>query len=109
MAADKGPREKAVVEAVRKVLKARRGVFFYKATASMVGRAGLPDFICCYRGRFLGLECKRPIGGEVTPVQEACHREIEQAGGLAFVVKSAEEAVAALDMVDDLVDSALDA
>ena len=47
-------------------------------------------------GRFLGIECKRPIGGRVSPEQKARISDIVNKGGIAFVVRSGNEAFSLL-------------
>ena len=42
-------------------------------------------------GRFLAVECKRPVGGKLSPAQEARINDINRKGGVAFVVHSGEE------------------
>ena len=43
-------------------------------------------------GRFVGLECKRPKGGRISPEQQERIDDIDQKGGIAAVVKSGTEA-----------------
>lgn len=43
------------------------------------------------KGRFLAVECKRPVGGKLSPAQEARINDINRKGGVAFVVHSGEE------------------
>ena len=47
-------------------------------------------------GRFLGIECKRPIGGRVSTEQAARIEDINKKGGIAFVVRSGNEAFSLL-------------
>lgn len=42
-------------------------------------------------GRFLAVECKRPVGGKLSPAQEARINDINRKGGVAFVVHSGGE------------------
>ena len=77
--------ERAIVDAILRDLKAR-GVWVTKTYGSQL-RRGLPDLICCVRGRFVGLEVKRP-GRTATPLQEEELRRITSAGGTARVVFS---------------------
>ena len=49
--------EKKVKDKVVKVLKERGAYYFFPATYGM-GRSGVPDIICCYRSKFIGIECK---------------------------------------------------
>ena len=44
-------------------------------------------------GRFLAVECKRPVGGKLSPSQEARIADINRKGGVAFVAHSGEEAL----------------
>lgn len=47
-------------------------------------------------GRFCAIECKRPVGGVLSPAQEARIKDINIKGGVAFVAHSADEALAKL-------------
>ena len=51
--------EKDIVAAIRRYLAMLgEDVFFWKEHGGAYGTSGVPDIICCYRGRFLGLEVK---------------------------------------------------
>ncbi len=53
---------------------------------------GTPDILVCHGGYFVAFEVKRPDGSYgVTKVQEIRMRQIQEAGGLAFVVTSIED------------------
>ena len=43
------------------------------------------------RGRHVGIECKRPVGGRLSPSQAARIDDINRKGGIAFVAKSGDE------------------
>ena len=43
------------------------------------------------RGRFLAIECKRPVGGRLSAAQGERIADINRKGGVAFVVHSGEE------------------
>lgn len=45
------------------------------------------------RGRFLAIECKRPVGGKLSPAQAARIADINEVGGVAFIAHSGEEAM----------------
>ena len=45
------------------------------------------------RGRHVGIECKRPVGGRLSDEQEARIDDINRKGGIAFVVTSGNEAL----------------
>jgi hypothetical protein len=56
----------------------------------MYGTAGLPDIICCYRGRFVAFEVKTP-DGKLSKLQEITIAKIRKAKGQAYKVTSVEE------------------
>jgi hypothetical protein len=60
---------------------------------------GIPDLLCCYRGRFVGLEVKQP-GERPSPVQMVFLHEIVSSGGYASVVSSVEEVDRLLARID---------
>ena len=76
--------EKKVKNKVVEVLKAHGVYYFFPATFGM-GRSGVPDIICCYRGRFLAIECKAGAG-KTTALQERELAAIRAAGGMQLVV-----------------------
>ena len=48
--------ERDIVTAIRKYLASLGSdVFFWKEHGGPYGCAGIPDIICCYKGRFIGL------------------------------------------------------
>jgi VRR-NUC domain protein len=72
------------------------GSFAWKEHGGMYGTAGIPDVICCYRGRFYGFEVKTETG-EPIELQKATIRKIQKAGGTALVVRSENEVRAVID------------
>ena len=65
---------------------------------------GIPDLLCCYRGRFVGLEAKEP-GNKPSPVQKAVLHEIVEAGGYAVVFTTVGQVSLLLAKIDREVDS----
>ena len=53
-------------------------------------RRGVADILCCYNGRFIGLEVKTPIG-RLSMHQKEFLRDIQAAGGVAAVVRCVED------------------
>ena len=92
--------EGRVKQAVKQYLK-RRGIWFYMPIQNGMGQVGIPDFICCWNGRFLAVETKAPGKlNNTTPNQERVIKEIRSVAGCAFVVDS----VAMLDeLLNDVV------
>ena len=69
--------ERDIVASIKKYLSSLGSdVFFWKEHGGPYGCAGIPDVICCYKGRFIGLECKLP-GGRLTAAERG---RIEAAG-----------------------------
>ena len=66
-------------------------VFFWKEHGGPYGTSGIPDIICCYKGRFIGMECKLP-GGRLTELQKRALAKINRAGGIARCVESVDDA-----------------
>lgn len=83
--------EKDIVAAIRRYLGTLgEDVFFWKEHGGPYGVSGVPDIICCYKGRFLGLEAKLP-GGRLTPLQRRALEKINRAGGIARRVESVDD------------------
>ena len=75
--------ERDVVAAIKRYLASLGSdVFFWKEHGGPYGTSGVPDIICCYKGRFLGLEVKLPTG-RLTELQKRAIRRINHAGGIA--------------------------
>jgi hypothetical protein len=67
------------------------------------GVGGIPDFICCYRGMFVAIECKAPgKRNATTPLQRACMSAIREHGGRVTVVSSADELGLWLSLLDSM-------
>ncbi len=83
--------ERDVVAAIKRYLASLGSdVFFWKEHGGPYGTSGVPDIICCYKGRFIGMECKLP-GGRLTELQKRAIHRINQAGGIACRVESVED------------------
>jgi Holliday junction resolvase len=92
--------ERDIVTAIRKYLASLGSdVFFWKEHGSVYGTNGVPDIICCYKGRFLGLECKLP-GGRLTELQKRAIEQINRAGGFACRMESVEDVKRVIARVD---------
>ena len=76
--------EKKVKAKVVEILKAHGVYYFFPATFGM-GRGGVPDIVCCYRGKFIAVECKAGAG-KTTALQDRELEAIKAAGGAAIVV-----------------------
>jgi hypothetical protein len=76
--------ERKVKDKVKKVLK-ELGAYYAMPATGGYGSSGVPDFLVCYRGRFIGLECKAN-GGKATALQEKNLEDIRKNGGTALVI-----------------------
>lgn len=86
--------EGRVKEAVRKYLKANN-IWFFQPMQNGMGVVGIPDFICCWRGKFLAIETKAPGKlNNTTPNQKRVIQEINDHEGVALVVDNVESLVA---------------
>ena len=76
--------EKKVKDAVVKILKAYGAYYFYAATGGF-GSSGVPDIVVCYRGTFIGIECKAGKG-KTTALQDKNLAAIAAQVGIALVI-----------------------
>jgi len=76
--------EAKVKTKVRLVLE-KHGAYYTMPVTGGYGASGVPDFLVCHLGRFVGIECK---AGKNTPtaLQVNNMKRIELAGGRAIVV-----------------------
>lgn len=78
--------EGKVKKKVKALLK-EHGAWSFAPVSGGMGVHGIPDYIACHRGVFLGIECKAPgKSGHVTALQKMQLAAIEKAGGLSMVV-----------------------
>lgn len=82
--------EKRIENSIQRYLDSL-GAYHIKNHGSIYSRAGTPDITACLKGRFIAIEVKQP-GGKVSALQAAHIELIKQAGGVAFVAYSLEEA-----------------
>lgn len=76
--------EAKVKAQVRKILDAY-GAYYFSPVTGGFGKSGVPDIIACYKGNFIGVECK---AGSNTPtaLQLREMTRIKAAGGVAIVI-----------------------
>jgi len=94
--------EGRVKQDVKKLLVAR-DIWFYMPVQTGYGVGGIPDFICCWKGLFIAIECKAP-GKEntTTPMQRRTIGEIRAHGGRAVVVSNVVELEASLNLLENM-------
>lgn len=79
--------EGKVKEALHKYLKEIGAYEFWPVQTGYGART--VDVLVCWRGLFIGIECKAP-GKSATKFQNMTISAIEDAGGLAFVIDDVE-------------------
>ena len=93
--------EAKVKHKVVEFLKARGVYYFFPATYGF-GRSGVPDIVCCVRGKFLGIECK---AGDSSPtaLQQRELAAIRAANGVALVINESNITMLC-KVVDEMID-----
>lgn len=76
-----GKIKKKVVELLQKY-----GVWYFFPASNGFGKAGIPDVVACFNGRFISIECKSDATKKPTELQLQRGREIQRAGGVWMVV-----------------------
>lgn len=69
---------------IKKILNDMNAYYCMPATAGY-GNSGVPDFLVCFRGKFIGIEAKT-VGNNPTALQYKHLKEIQDNGGVALVV-----------------------
>jgi hypothetical protein len=82
------PESKAKAQ-IKTFLKSLTDCFFFSPIGGPFATHGIPDIVVCLKGRFVGIEVKRP-GNEqgTTPLQDLALQRITASGGLAFVASN---------------------
>lgn len=91
--------EGRVKNMVRKILDGA-DVYYFSPAANGYGRVGIPDFICCYRGLFIAIECKAGKG-KTTALQDREISNIKDRGGIALAINE-DNYAALVDVLDSL-------
>lgn len=76
--------EDDVKDAIKKLLQ-KYGWWYFMPPASQFGSGGIPDFICCKDGRFLGIEAKFG-NNKPTDRQHGKLEDIRRHGGIGIWV-----------------------
>ena len=76
--------ESKVKKKVKKILD-DLGAYHFAPMATGFGRSGVPDIIACYKGKFIGIECKSG-DNKPTLLQLRNIDDIKRNQGLAIVI-----------------------
>jgi len=84
-----------------KILKFLRalGPACWVIKAAVCNERGVPDIICCYKGRFVGFEVKT-AKGRISGPQRVQNERIRRACGRAVVVRSVADVRVVLKHID---------
>lgn len=94
MSFNRSPEESNLDRKVKEYIKTtyRQDAWFLKVVGSASQHSGIPDIICCIRGKFICIEDKREDGsGKVSKNQLIEIKKINKAGGHAIVSNNLEE------------------
>lgn len=61
------------------------GAYYAMPIGSGYGNSGVPDFLVCYRGWFIGIEAKAGKG-KTTALQDLNLDKIKKSGGLTLII-----------------------
>lgn len=77
--------------------------FYYMPVQNGMGQSGIPDIICCIKGRMVALECKATRKNEPTTLQAFALDRIQKSGGVAWVVddENVDKAIANIQAAID--------
>lgn len=76
--------EAKVKKQIRAILD-EYGAYYAMPIGSGYGNSGVPDFLVCYKGWFIGIEAKAGKG-KTTALQDMNLEKIEKAGGMTMIV-----------------------
>ncbi len=84
-------------KAIKRYLERLPNCWFMKTKSSRGrGRWGIPDFLVCYKGLFYAFEAKT-YDDKPSALQELEMEKIQNAGGIADVVRSVDEVKAIIE------------
>ena len=77
--------EGKVKDKIKKILKAHN-IYYAMPMGTGFGNSGVPDFLCCFKGKFLAVEAKADMKSKFTALQAKQEEEIEKSGGSFWIV-----------------------
>ena len=77
--------ESKVKRKVYEILK-KYNVYYFSPIMNGYGKSGVPDVIACYKGVFIGIECKATEKNKPTDLQQRNLNDIKMKGGWALVI-----------------------
>ena len=80
--------EGRVKDKIKKILR-EHNIYYAMPHGAGYGNAGVPDFLCCVKGKFVAIEAKAHDNSPVSALQRKNLADIERTGGLTFLVHNA--------------------
>ena len=80
------------------IIKEAEKLGAYVVKTIQCSKAGVPDILMCYKGRFIGVEVKKH-GGRASKLQEYHVKKIKEANGVSGIVYSVDEAMELLESI----------
>lgn len=80
------------------------GAYCWAIKTEVCNERGVPDILCCYRGRFVGFEVKT-AKGKISGPQRVQNERIRRACGRAVIVHCVEDVQAVLKHIDKEIDA----
>lgn len=77
--------EAKVKDKIKTILKAHN-VYYAMPIGTGYGNAGVPDFLCCYNGKFIAIEAKATYKEKPTALQLKNLADINASGGVGLVI-----------------------
>lgn len=74
----------------KQLVKYLKELEVYYVKIITAGSGGNPDYLCCHKGRFIGIECKSDTGTQ-SPLQKYKQSIIEKNGGLYILARSIQD------------------
>lgn len=93
--------EGIVKASIKRVLDAKGGVWYFMPSMNGYGRAGIPDIIGSYKGRFFAVEVKAK-GGKMTPAQERERDKLLEVGAVWVLAQGDSAAYVVSRMLKEL-------
>lgn len=87
--------EKRITDAITRTLRSLPRCWCFKVHGGPMQTAGIPDIVGVHGGRFFAIEVKVP-GNRATDLQALTMRRITEAGGIAGVATTVDEALTLL-------------
>jgi len=85
----------------KKMIKYLESVDAYVVKIVSASKSGVPDILCCYDSRFIGIEVKRPESkNNVSKLQEYNLKQIELSGGVQMVAWEVEQVKELIEAID---------